>query len=695
MERDADLDALVCAACASGERELAQCLACGEAPGQGALVRAEGGDGRWAHASCVFFGAQAECADLASFSRVSVKASRGAAAAVACGLCDRAGGEVLSCAHVGCDFRAHVRCAVRSLPALFVQRRVAGPAGALRPVDATIFLCARHSPPFVDVGARVEEDSERVRAAMGRSAPPPAVTADSEASPRRRGSKAVNAANAANNAGALSGEAAMGALALLDMCAADDAELTAAFTQVVAEAAPVAPAVAAEAFSAAASHPRLGPLASRVSAQAARLPAEALVALGSSQSGARGAKTLDMRCGAARCGKISAFACVCSFCGAMRKRRGASADAAVAETAAGGGASGKGDEGAIRALRYIDRIIRQKENEAEARSNAPDIIFLVRNAAVHASPPVAEAARQFVLRWIAWYERRSGDEHEAEHLDEYADVGPLKGWAELSHAKLELGLPVEGAPVVTRALALHSLDLVTRFHPEEHQLPTALYCRRCERFRLGSGGEAVCEECSSALRRVVNYEAVYEALVWTSVFNEVGVHMRGSDAACRKEDVLSLMRQIRPYRALDEIGRGVFKDQCYFVTHLLFILSRWGAFTLERALFAEELAFLAANLDTLIALDDPELVGEFAHSLRILGCDEEDALVRRAVRFLLDKQRGWGGGFVDPDEQSDEERDDSMFKKRYHAAYCGVIGLASWRFERARSLEPCFRKYFD
>jgi hypothetical protein len=104
-----------------------------------------------------------------------------------------------------------------------------------------------------------------------------------------------------------------------------------------------------------------------------------------------------------------------------------------------------------------------------------------------------------------------------------------------------------------------------------------------------------------------------EAVVWTNVFREIGLApMHTSDTSASINDVFKLIRQLRPYQSLRRLGRDSYQSQCYFITHLTFILSGWGAIKLvPRSLFIEEYLFLTSNMDVVIAMKDPELVGEF------------------------------------------------------------------------------------
>ena len=78
------------------------------------------------------------------------------------------------------------------------------------------------------------------------------------------------------------------------------------------------------------------------------------------------------------------------------------------------------------------------------------------------------------------------------------------------------------------------------------------------------------------------------------------------------QHVIKLMKKIRPYQSLEKLGVSAYQLQGYFITHLMFILTNWGAVCLkERSLFAEELTFLLTNMKVVMEMNDPELVGEY------------------------------------------------------------------------------------
>ena len=114
-----------------------------------------------------------------------------------------------------------------------------------------------------------------------------------------------------------------------------------------------------------------------------------------------------------------------------------------------------------------------------------------------------------------------------------------------------------------------------------------------------------------------------------------------SDATVGVDDVLSLLPRIRPYRSLVALDLVAFTAQCYFVTHLVLVLSRWGRVRLEpRSAYAEEYLFLAAHVRVVAWLDDPELVGELVAALGILGATSAHPAVQQGRHYLLAREQG-------------------------------------------------------
>ena len=167
------------------------------------------------------------------------------------------------------------------------------------------------------------------------------------------------------------------------------------------------------------------------------------------------------------------------------------------------------------------------------------------------------------------------------------------------------------------------------------------YCPICGNFSRMSLKTCPNETCNKhILAQEVDYENLTEAVVWTSVFGDIGMNpIQAGDGSCSHEQVLSILKFIRPYRSLPTLGKHNYEWQCYFITHLIFVLSSWAAYRLDVGLVLEEYVFLLTNMDVVIKLDDPELVGEFAHALRIMGCPDTHVALLKATVYLLEKER--------------------------------------------------------
>ena len=93
-----------------------------------------------------------------------------------------------------------------------------------------------------------------------------------------------------------------------------------------------------------------------------------------------------------------------------------------------------------------------------------------------------------------------------------------------------------------------------------------------------------------------------------------------------------------------------------------------------RALFVEEYLFLLSSMDVCVAMQDPELVGELLQALHILATPHSHPAMQKGYHFLLgaEKPGKMRGNWV-PTSGS--------FYQKYHAAYCGIIGLAEFTFK--------------
>jgi hypothetical protein len=240
-------------------------------------------------------------------------------------------------------------------------------------------------------------------------------------------------------------------------------------------------------------------------------------------------------------------------------------------------------------------------------------------------------------------------------LCDHSEPSHILGYSECLHAQTEMGwLPPTTltcmSSKVRSALEHHCAEDIVRFDASRYidELPQQAYCQPCGEFAPGGlrtkdGGVAVCPNimCAQPLRMESDFEFLCESLVWTSVFRELKIApMHMADARVSLENVLGLMKHIRPYQSLETRGANSYKLQCYFITHLTFILTRWGAVAMTpRQSFVEEYIFLISNMDVVIKWKDPELVGEFLQALHILDTPHSHPAMMKGYHYLLRNEK--------------------------------------------------------
>lgn len=176
--------------------------------------------------------------------------------------------------------------------------------------------------------------------------------------------------------------------------------------------------------------------------------------------------------------------------------------------------------------------------------------------------------------------------------------------------------------------------------------------------------------------------------MWLGVFRDCDITpLRTSDGDTTLDHALHFIRECRPYQPRSELGHDQFRFQCYLLTHLCFILSTgtssksWYENQLDRTLMIEEFMFLYHTLDECIKLKDPELVGEIVCCLRLFGVTDSDPAMIAGYAFLLSSELTGAkcGSWLSSPKHS--------FYQQYHAAYCGIIGLAPFACKGKADLE--------
>ncbi|HVW86049.1 MAG TPA: hypothetical protein VHB50_15275 [Bryobacteraceae bacterium] len=139
-------------------------------------------------------------------------------------------------------------------------------------------------------------------------------------------------------------------------------------------------------------------------------------------------------------------------------------------------------------------------------------------------------------------------------------------------------------------------------------------------------------------------------------------------------DIVRWLPAMRPYPA-HPAGSDEFRSVVYSITHLVYTLNDYGAYSLDRNCLRPEYEYLVAHLREMIALRDSETLGEFLDSLRSFGLTSRDPLIADGVRFLLSTQNA-DGSWGAPDEKS--------IYTRYHSTWTAIDGLLEYRFRPAR-----------
>jgi hypothetical protein len=243
----------------------------------------------------------------------------------------------------------------------------------------------------------------------------------------------------------------------------------------------------------------------------------------------------------------------------------------------------------------------------------------------------------------------------------------LKAVLEMAEAAHALGGSADLAEQIEDFFNKNLEVEAVQYDPRTKKLPmtTKSHCSNCGE----TSAENPCEECHHEMHSVVDYAVLTEAFVWPFVFGETKGH------GMSKQNLVALLPEIRKYKELDEMGLNAWTHQCYFVTHFLYVMSNWGTVLLRAEMYIEEFTYIARNMVHAIRFHEAEIVGEFLHCLGVLGCNLSSVgafeargfrglkhVMRAAIEYLSKK---W---FDKPKPTTYD---------LYHAAFCGVAGLAA------------------
>jgi hypothetical protein len=210
-----------------------------------------------------------------------------------------------------------------------------------------------------------------------------------------------------------------------------------------------------------------------------------------------------------------------------------------------------------------------------------------------------------------------------------------------------------------------------RMEPPPSDLPDTCVCG------LWNGrGRRVCAEssCREPLGRMTRYRTWSFALTSAYCGERYGIPL-----GARYRDAIRWLPVMRPYPVRARAAAREFYDAVYAVTHVVYTLNDYGRYLLSPWWLPWEYEFLRASLDIALAMNDPDMVGEFLDTLRAFEVGDDDDQVQRGFDFLLDTQNSdgsWGAW------------DAASLYTGFHATWAAIDGLREFTWTGPRLLFP-------
>jgi len=217
-------------------------------------------------------------------------------------------------------------------------------------------------------------------------------------------------------------------------------------------------------------------------------------------------------------------------------------------------------------------------------------------------------------------------------------------------------------PLLERAAAKFGPVAFLKFDPAKGRIPRNIPDPECDKCRKPT--------------MLTPYEVLLDALITTWSGEHFGVKLGATFP-----EVAALVPTLRPYRGAEGGKNKDFIDIAYCVTHIVYTLNDYGRYRLRPEWLSQEFEFLKANLDHVIAENDPETMGEFLDTLKSFGLTQDDPLIRKGVSFVLSRQHrdgSWGDiDKTDPDPYTP-----------YHSTWCAINGLMDYSLAEERVSFP-------
>jgi hypothetical protein len=315
----------------------------------------------------------------------------------------------------------------------------------------------------------------------------------------------------------------------------------------------------------------------------------------------------------------------------------------------------------MRGLRFIHRVALKPRHFAEYGNNL--LYFFNFVATTSKAPAIREAARAMAEEHV----RRRNVETASLPADTDADM--ITQFVLGGHAAERFGFR-------DRALKARLRRAAGRFRAEDFlwfdpltEPPPDDVPEACDCGAGNERGRRRCRGCRRKLHLMTRYRVWCLAITTAYCGECYGVRL-----GARYADVFSWLPSLRPYRGAEGGANPDFYDTVYALSHLVYTLNDYGRYRLSPRWLPDEFKFLSTNLSEAIALDDPDMVGEFLDSLLAFGLTHDHPVMRPAVEFLLSRQNrdgSWGDRTAD-------------IYARYHATWAALDGLREydWRGER-------------
>ncbi|HEX6729867.1 MAG TPA: hypothetical protein VF074_07640 [Pyrinomonadaceae bacterium] len=188
--------------------------------------------------------------------------------------------------------------------------------------------------------------------------------------------------------------------------------------------------------------------------------------------------------------------------------------------------------------------------------------------------------------------------------------------------------------------------------------------QECKCGLFNPRGRKTCSDCKRRLSMMSRYGVWLDALIRSYMGERYAVRLGASFA-----DVIKWLPTMRPYPKYDDGDNPDFYWAVYAVTHVVYTLNDYSLYNLSPSWLPREYAFLKQNLKQAIAMEDPELMGEFLDTLKSFGLQEDHPLILKGMTYLLSRQNS-DGSWGDLDVEDIYER--------YHPTWTAIDGLREY-----------------